>query len=191
MLNTIIYSYNRPAQLELLIRSIKKYFVDWDTYQWNILYKYSSDFFKQGYDLVLQKHPDINYIKEENFKEDTIKLMDIRNQYLMFGVDDDVFINRFSFDSTEFRTFEQNPLIAGLYLRLNPNINFCYTENRKVTMPPMHFKDLGIHMWDWRGLSEGDISYPASIDMTLFRTKDLLSTIKSLDFSNPNYLEGR
>ena len=63
-INIIGFSKDRPAQLELFIRSMKFYFREFYEYKINILYTYSDDRFKEGYDKLFKIHADsnINYI---------------------------------------------------------------------------------------------------------------------------------
>jgi len=188
MINLIIFSKDRASQLELLIKSIKEYFVCWDKYRWNVLYKASTPKFQEGYKIVHSKHPEFNYICESDFKKDFISLMDIKNQYTMFAVDDNVFKNSFTFSSKEFIEFIVRDDIMALSLRMCPDITYCYTENRPT--PPPFFND-DIYVWKWKdsGLL-GDWSYPFSIDCTIFKTTDIYERVLSLPYANPNTFEG-
>ena len=78
MLNIIVFSKNRSCQLELFLRSMKLYFKEFNEHKINILYTYSNDKFKEGYDKVISIHNDknINYIKEtQPFKNHILLLL--------------------------------------------------------------------------------------------------------------------
>ena len=71
-MNIIIFSKDRACQLDLFLRSLKKYFKEFEELNFNILYTYSNDKFKIGYDKLFTIHNDsnLNYIKEtKKFKE--------------------------------------------------------------------------------------------------------------------------
>ena len=75
MINTIIFSFDRACQLHLLLESIEKNAKN--TFNINILYKFSNDEFKKGYELLKSKFININFIEEKNneFKKQTLDLM--------------------------------------------------------------------------------------------------------------------
>ena len=95
-INIIVFSKDRACQLELFLRSMKFYFKEFDQHIINVLYTYSNDKFKSGYDKLFTIHNDsnINYIKEtQNFKNHILFLLDQDKAYTIFFVDDIVFKN--------------------------------------------------------------------------------------------------
>ena len=185
----MIFSKDRPAQLELLLRSMKKYFVEWNKVKTSILYKYSNEDYCRGYEKTKLYHHEFLYVLEEHgkFKEQTISLINPDNQATMFMVDDLVFKNYFMLRSTPIRKFLTDTNILCVAIRMCPRINYCYTEKRN-TPPPKFSDDL---IWFWKDpLLKGDWSYPMSLDANLFRTEDILPLLKSLSYENPNTLEG-
>lgn len=187
MVNYIIFSFNRSCQLELLLRSIKEFFIDWEAFPIYILYKYSSDNYKKGYDKVKKLHPEFNYIQESNFKIDLLKLLNIKNYYTIFSVDDDVFKEEFYFNCPEVKILNTDNNVSCISLRLHPGINYCYTENKNT--PPPNFLSKDPYTWSWVGLP-GDWGYPMSVDNTVFRTSDIISKCLTINYNNPNTLEG-
>ena len=108
MLNIIIFSKDRACQLELLLRSMKLYFAEFSQHKINILYTYSNDSFKKGYEKLFKIHNDtnINYIRETaKFKEHVVLLLNQDNPYTILFVDDVVFKNPFTLTSKQFRLF--------------------------------------------------------------------------------------
>lgn len=185
MLNIIIFSKDRAAQLDLLIRSMERYFSDFSNYPVTVLYTASSDFFSQGYVEFQQRHPYIKLTREKNFKQDLCGVFDCSFSYTVFGVDDDVFLNTFSVQDKEMQLFAENIDISCLSLRLHDKVTYCYTENRPVRRP----KISAYNTWLWRG-QQGDWGYPMAIDFTVFRSEDLIESISNLSYSNPNTFEG-
>lgn len=185
MLNVILFSKDRAAQLDLLIRSMKRYFVDLEKYSLRVLYTASSEMFLQGYEEFHRRHPNIELVKEKDFKQDLCALFDSSIAYTVFGVDDDVFLNSFSVQDEEMRFFQENISIACLSLRVHPGVTYCYTENRAVERPQLSSNN----MWLWRG-QQGDWGYPMAVDFTVFRTQDISKSVFELSYTNPNTFEG-
>lgn len=180
-MNITIFSKDRAAQLELLLRSMKKYFKEWNNYSINVLYTHSDESYKKGYDLTFKKHPEFNYIKESSFKNDLLKSIDPNKQFTTFFVDDNIFKEPFSINDDEFKIFNDSDEILCLSLRLHPNLTYCYPARVVMTKP-------GENIFDWRG-KKGDFGYPMSLDGHIFRTKDIISKLKEINYRNPNSLE--
>jgi glycosyltransferase involved in cell wall biosynthesis len=166
---------------------MKTLFSEWNLVKTSILYTYTSEEFRKGYEQTIRLHPEFSYVLEQpnNFKNHVLFLIDPTNQGTMFLVDDLVFKNRFNLKSNPLRRFLVNKSIACLSLRMSPNIMSCYTERRDTPRPELT-EDLE---WFWPGLF-GDWGYPHSLDCHLFRTEDILPLVSSLDYYNPNTFEG-
>jgi hypothetical protein len=186
-INIIVFSKDRACQLELFLRSMKFYFEEFDQHIINVLYTYSNDKFKSGYDKLFTIHNDsnINYIKEtQNFKNHILFLLDQDKAYTIFFVDDIVFKNTFTLDCKQFEMFATNNQILTLSLRLHPHLTYCYAACRNMN-PPKFDSNL---VFNWYG-SEGDYGYPMSLDGHFFRTNDIRTLTSMISFNNPNSYE--
>ena len=187
MINIIGFSRDRASQLDLFLRSIKLYFKEFSQYKINILYTYSDDRFKEGYEKLFKIHDDsnINYIKEtDKFKIHVLNLLNPENPYTAFFVDDIVFKNTFTLDCKQFKLFTLDDNILTLSLRLHPYLTYCYAA--RVRMSPPNF-DSNL-LYKWYGTT-GDYGYPMSLDFNFFRTSDISILTKALSFNNPNSYE--
>jgi hypothetical protein len=187
MINIIIFSKDRACQLELLLRSMKLFFMESSLCNVSILYKYSSDIFKKGYEKTKALYPEFKYILEENggFKRQMLELINEKCWCTMFFVDDIVFKDYFFIRSPELKVFLNDKSIACLSLRMCHRINYCYTEKRET--PPPIISDS--NTWKWVGLP-GDWGYPNSLDSNIFRTSEIMHLMRTMDYCNPNTLEG-
>ncbi len=188
-MNIIVFSKDRPSQLELFLRSLKKYFEEYNNLNFNILYTYSNDKFKDGYDKLFTIHNDsnLNYIKEvKKFKEHVLELIDEENEHTVFFVDDMIFKNNFTLNSKQYKLFTLNDDILTLSLRLHKNLSYCYPA-RIHMKPPIFDSNMTFR---WRGQS-GDYGYPMSLDGHFFRTKDIIPFFNALPYNNPNSLESQ
>jgi hypothetical protein len=184
-MNIIVFSKDRAMQLELFIRSFNKYVKNFDKYVINIIYTYSNDNFKLGYDkLKNMNYLNVNYLKETNFKQDIIQLFNSENKYSVFFVDDDIFKYPFDFYDNQMDIFEKNSDILCRSLRLHPNLTYCYTMKMGMVRPNFLHNNIFV----WKGQS-ADFGYPMSVDGHIFKTKDILPLILNLNYTNPNSFE--
>jgi len=174
-------------QLDLFLRSFAFFVFDAHKYNIKVLYTYSTDRFKQGYEkLMKESASNITFVKEVDFKKDTIHLIDIQNPYTVFFVDDIIFKEPFIFFDDKMNLFITNPPIACLSLRLNTHLNYCYAESREMKRP-VFGKD---NIYDWTK-ETGDYGYPMSQDGHIFRTNEIYQLHVDLEYHAPNTLEGK
>jgi hypothetical protein len=168
---------------------MKRFFIEWTMVQTHILYKYTNEEYRKGYEKTKLYHSEFDYVLEQpgKFRDQTISLVSPNNQATMFMVDDMVFKNYFALRTAPIKKLLSDDNILCVTIRMCPRINYCYTEKRD-TPPPKFTEDL---MWFWRDPTlKGDFSYPMSLDANLFRTNDILPLLKNLSYENPNTLEG-
>ena len=191
MLNIIIFSKNRSCQLELLLRSIKFFFKDWNTYHFCVLYTHSDLNYRDGYENAKSLHPEFTYVCENDysdisFKDHTLNLVKNSLPYTVFFVDDNVFRQQLDLESETFQVFKQRKEILCLSLRLSPEINYCYAFDKESHLPNFN-QDL---IWNWReSQSQFDWAYPMSLDGHIFRTSEIKPLLDSIEFNSPNSLE--
>lgn len=192
LLNIVIFSKDRGCQIDLLLRSMARFFPVDDPV--NILYTWSSEEYADGYMMTIERHQSHNWVDEHTaspqygvgFRAWVRQLIDPGRPYTMFLVDDNVFKEPFSLENNErFAEFKGREDVACFSLRMHPAITYCYTERRET--PPPSFEKPGL--WRWQGLL-GDWGYNMSVDGHVFRTDDLLGMIHSLPYHCPNYFEG-
>lgn len=182
MINIIIFSRDRASQLELLLSSMDEHWSEAFEHNIKILYTYSNENFKKGYDILIEEYDDVNFIKENNFKEDLLNLIE-NKKYTIFFVDDIIFKEDFSLDCEEFKIFEEQKDILCLSLRLHPNLIYCYAAGIPMRKPI--FKN---NIWEWKG-KDGDYGYPMSVDANVYRTSEIKEKLEILNYKNPNSLE--
>mgnify|MGYP001560732743 FL=1 len=163
-LKTLIFSKNRACQLELLLRSLG----DFPT---SVLYSHDPEF-KTGYKKLISMYPNVDFLKETNFKQQLIDFVSICD-HILFLTDDDVTLAPFNLDTPELEVFETSKDTASLSLSLSPNIASTKWEWQKYR------GNYRLRMW----------GYPMSIDSCIFKSADILPTIKANGVKNPNYLE--
>jgi len=185
-MNVIIFSKNRAMQLELFIRSFNTYVKNPNDYLIKVLYTYSNNNFKKGYEnLIINSNKNILWKKEENFKLDLINLINQHDAYTVFFVDDILFKNSIDFNDKQQEIFEQDTDILCRSLRLQPNLIYSYAS--KLNMINPEFLENNIYYWNGQS---GDYGYPMSVDGNIYRTNQIFSYVVNLQYTNPNSFEG-
>jgi hypothetical protein len=104
MLDIVIFSNDRACQLDLLLRSIKRFFSEWREANIQVLYTASSRRFDRAYNEVRAEHREFRYVceldHEASFRELTVGLLEEGSE-LMFLRSDDVLTESFSLKSAE------------------------------------------------------------------------------------------
>ena len=188
MINIIVFSKDRAAQLELFIRSMKEFFKEFNDCDIKILYTYSNYEYETGYNKlkIIHSEHNIKYIKETKFQNDLIFLFDKSKPFTVFFVDDNVFKEPFSLEDKEFKTFSSRKDILTLSLRLHPRLNYCYPANIYMNTPK--FDNDFIYEW----INQmGCYGYPYSLDGNIFNTLDLIYYLYNIHYNGPNDLESQ
>lgn len=186
-LTGIIFSKDRALQLDAALRSLYLHALDISNFHMKVLYKTSSDFYESQYERLKNEYPLVQFIKEEQFKEQVIASMEPYT-YVLFIVDDCLFVRDFTLQSVMNTLAAHNDLI-GFSLRLGPNIRYCYTMSAEQSIPWHHIIEYGYRKFDWTS-AQYEFGYPIEVSSSVYRTTHLLPHLRNLDFSNPNTLEG-
>jgi hypothetical protein len=76
----------------------------------------------------------------------------------------------------------------AFFLRLGTHISYCYTLNRQQPNP--HYTKVcdTIFAWSFKD-GQYDWNYANTVDMTVYRKKDIIRDFLTMDYTNPNTLE--
>ena len=187
MINTIIFSYNRASQLRLLLESIEKHAKD--VFKVNIIYKFSRDDYKLGYEKLKNEKilENANWVSEINFKEDVLSLFNKDYKYTCFFTDDDIFYFPVKEDEIT-KHLEEDQEVFCFSTRLGLNTTYCYTMNAEENLYGV--KEYGDFIkWNW-AKHYLNFGYSLSVNGNIFRTKEISKLVKNTNFHNPNSLEG-
>ena len=178
----IIFSKDRPIQLDALLTSYYKYCND--PCSITVLYNTSNKSFQKEYDELKIIHSNVIFIKEINFRRDLIhQLKNIKTEFIFFAVDDMIFIRKF-FLSEIIKKMNFQTIFS---MRLGSRINWC--ETCQIAMNP-NFSEFGNFIgWKWSN-NNFDWGYRFSVDGNVFKTNEVLCLTESLNFKAPNSYEG-
>lgn len=186
--NTIsyIFSKDRPMQLEATIRSFKKYCKDLQNVHIEVLYKTSNTRYEKLYQKLIEEYSDVNFVKEKDFKNDLVASVQ-RFPYILFVVDDTIFVREFSINQI-IELLEKYQDSIGFSLRLGVNAIYCHPMDKFQRLPKFERINERVLKFNWT-LSEYDFGYPIEVSSSIYRTKDLLPLLTNLEYKNPNTFE--
>jgi hypothetical protein len=197
LINVIIFSKDRAAQLDALLRSISEQVRGWEERSlWSVIFATSTPEFARGYEIIRAEHRSdaLEFVKEKtrggNFKSIVIETMQGQHQkngapWCMFLVDDMIFKTVWPLDGGKpMRRLKQNPRILCLSLRMCPRYDYSYFKNRPMKRPFM----ARFGCWNWRKAS-GDWGFPMSVDGHIFRYSDIFPLVQGIEFTSPNTFE--
>ncbi|KKM75994.1 hypothetical protein LCGC14_1384590 [marine sediment metagenome] len=187
----LIWTKDRPCQVDLLLRSIK-YGFNKNCGNVFVRYDYTNEEFKKGYDKVVQKNYGIpiSYIETTGDLEfDTKDIVNnkIKTKYMLAICDDDVFIRPVD---VEGMLDLYNKDIAGVSLRMSTDIIYCYGTQKSCDLPKFEPCENNLLKWKWADSDPStDWGYPAAVNNTIYKTQWYRDTIKDFKFQTPNTLE--
>lgn len=193
LVDTIVFSYNRPMQLYALLESMYKHMTvgRGQTY---VLCRIDNDAYAAAYKIVQEEFPDVHFIRQGNRPKHDFKplLLEIFSRtmtdYIMFAVDD--IIVKDTVDLCEaVAALAVTPQAYGFYLRLGSNIKNSYASQLPGAVPRLHTITDTVVAWIIQSAS-ADWKYPHTVDMTIYRKGTIASYLKELPYSGPNTFEG-
>ena len=184
----LIFSKDRPLQLDATLRSFSLHATGTAGFRMAVLYKASSSRMEALYRQVRREHPGTWFVREHDFRQDLLALLQGHAQVL-FLVDDCVFVRATPLDEIS-ALLDADPQAIGFSLRLGENTTYCYTMDREQRPPTFSRPRGDVLRFEWPG-AELDFGYPLEVSSSLYRTRDILPLLSTLEFRNPNTLESQ
>ncbi len=189
-IDAIIWSKDRAAQLDLLLRSIKDNFC----YIGNlyVLYDFSNTEFENGYSRIMSKDYGfkINFVRQyaEIFKHVTVQTTNaLTSDYFLNFCDDDVVIRNINIEQA-IKHYDNDT--CAFSLRAGLNMKMSYHKNVLMKKPKTIIQNEDVIKWNWReGNIDEDWGYPYGIAAFIYDRKSYLNKINKIDFTNANVLE--
>lgn len=183
----IVFSKDRPLQLDGALRSLFMHCRDVDNILLKVLYTTSSSFQQSLYQNLADQYLSVEFVQEKSFKSDLLSLLD-GFAYVLFMVDDNIFVRDFSLcEITSSLSSHLDTL--GFSLRLGRNTTYCYMLDKTQHLPDFQMLQPGVLKYDWT-VAEHDFGYPVEVSSSVYRCGDLMPLLAQMDFNNPNSLEG-
>ena len=185
-INGIIFSKDRPLQLDGTLRSFLLHCKDPEFVRLKVLYTTSSPVQETLYQRLIREHPAVKFVKEQNFKRDLLTLLE-GPEMILFLVDDAIFIKDFSLMDV-IDSLKRHSSALGFSLRLGRNTTYCYSLDKPQHLPAFQHLSPRILKYNWT-TEEYDFGYPLEVSSSVYRAKEMQPLLARLPFSNPNTLE--
>jgi len=197
MLNCLVFSKDRPAQLDLLLRMVDKNFLLIENVE--VLYKATNADFEHGYQAIGER-PFSNfsvlmYKEISNFRSALLSItklnLYIKHPFIVFLSDDCVITREVDKYSDHTWERELDYKTCGFSLKLGENVTWGYCHAKTIEQPKFLPSAHGLLRWRWTlGDLKNDWFYPNSLIATVRRTDWMFNLLNKLDYTSPNWLEG-
>lgn len=183
MIKAIAFSKDRACQLRLMIDSVKKNAPFLDI---TVIYDTSSKAFKDGYDKLEKEYSDIKYIYQEGrpLKQLVLQSFD-KSPYICFICDDEII----------YRPVKEQDIVTALSdidiicFAFGRGLNNVKSYMMGIDNPMHNYEEEGnIIKWNWT-THRAENGYPLAVSGHIFRTPEILSMIKKIEFVSPNKFE--
>ncbi len=179
MISNIVFTKNRPLQLEAYLESLYRYFPQ-ELIQTYIIYK--RELFEEEYQQLFSKYADCIVIKENDFHGDFLKLLSqINTKFILFGVDDVVYFDSVDFEIIDetFNSFPEDTF--GFSLRFSK-------ENIRGGNDPVSeavVSEQTVYSINWTQGNTSITRYPFELGATIYPTALVKKVINNTKNNNP------
>jgi len=187
----VVFSYNRPMQLYALLESIEKYIAGLQ--EIHVIYR-SEEEYKRSYEIVKNRFAKITYHQQginpaKDFKRLVLQsTFESPSEYILFAVDD-IIVKDYVDLSSNIKILEQTKAY-GFFLRLGLHLTKCYMRRKEQRVPIISHVEDDIYLWTLRD-GEYDWGYPNTVDMTLYKKKQIEQDLRDMNYKAPNSLESQ
>lgn len=186
MIQLILFSKDNAVQLRNLIISINRYCSD--KFNINIIYTFSTPEYQFGYEKLKNEEllPNINWIVQDDCKQQVMNLIKPDYEYVCFGLDTDAFYA--TFDEMQIvHALSEDKSVFCFALNLGKNITRnLENKSQEILITLEEVNDIIKWNWTKHYLS---FSNPLSLNFHVFRSKEISKLIKQLRFKNDIELE--
>lgn len=189
MIKFLIFSKDRASQLDALITSIYKFY-DSNQIDISVLYKSTHENYQVAYDSIVSQNG-LNFIKENNFREDTLSIINSTNtEYIAISTDDTVLYRKFKLDNVLPIVMNQCDVFSLRYGYNTVIQDFHLKTYQPSLRRPVELLEGKVLLWNWTEYEPlHNYGYPFGLDMHIFKRQQLLSLLESFNWKNTNEME--
>lgn len=184
MITSIVFSKDRPLQLDLCLRSIEKNFPVSNTV---VLHNYSYEY-ADSLSTLASEHPGVSFFAQtESIYQDILDIThQSENKFVCFLTDDDIVYKRVPINPESYKNIFAAPEVVCFSLRLGHNINTRYHFGVKYKDICERFHTIENLIFIPRTTyGYGSYwSYSHSVDGHIFRKKDIVKMFSEIEYLN-------
>lgn len=196
MISLLIWSKDRACQLDLLLRSIQKNLPNIDLSDVMVLYTYSDDKFKSGYELIRKRFPYVKLYLEDDFGPNTTKLIHMSQPHILLLADDNVIYRKSNISSQQIVKHMEDNDVSCFSLRLGRNTVIQDPSSHTYTHFPSVFYKTTIDQtdvltWNWTECPRyHNFGYPFAMDAHIYNKEKVIEGL-TFKFNTNTQFEGR
>lgn len=187
MITSIIFSKNRPLQLDLCLNSLNKNFPECNK---KIVIENNSEDFKSSYEILKKEHEDVEFWRQSRslFRDVYNAIVSCGDDYICFFTDDIIFYRKS--EKINYDNIFLIDAVCCISLRMGNNIYLRQHGEDWITDKPIS------QLYDIEGMIGvprtanfygGYWSYSLSVDGHVFRKKDILAMMDELCYLDEKY----
>ena len=184
LITSIVFSKNRPLQLDLCLSSVKKNLPECS--QTIVIYKNSEDFMT-AHETLESEHPDVQFWPQDLslFRDTHQAVMSTDNDYINFLTDDDIVFMNTPVDYSLLK----DPDTSCISLRMG--LNICYREHSGIRTEDkldQHLEQNDMMLWKRTVKPYGSYwSYSLSLDGHVFYRPSIVEMLDELCYLEKRY----
>jgi len=179
LITNIVFTKNRPLQLDAYLESLYRYFPT-ERIQTHIIYK--PELFSEQYESLFKKYPDCKIVRENDFHTDCLSIINqAETKYILFGIDDVVFFDSVDLDIID-QTFQEHKNdIFAFTLRFSPESLI----NSKDIIDDFTVGNQKVFRLNWKKGQTPHSRYPFELCCTIYQTGLVQKIISNVMNNNP------
>lgn len=164
MISNIVFTMNRPLQLEAYLESLYRHMTR-ERIQTYIIYR--EDLFEEQYTELFPRYPNAVVVRETDFRNDFLSLIEeIQGKYVLFGTDDVVYYDSVDLDTIDEVFDEAEDEIFGFSLRLDPK----NLHGASDPIDQLEVRGESILRVNWQKAQSLNAKYPFELNSTIYRS---------------------
>lgn len=189
MIKLLVWSKDRACQLELLLNSLNRHAAG--LFDINIIYTFSSGFYKAGYKKLQDSDYAATWIYETNLQKQTRDFINSAEDHVSFSTDDQVFFKHVNQESLLKHLPQNDNEIFSFRLGFNTLVQDCHAGTYQRPLYNYVIED-DIVSWNTNEYHPFDnYGYPLALDTHVFRATKMQELISYFEFKNTNQLESK
>tara|TARA_A100001201_G_C4064333_1_gene193684 strand:+ start:239 stop:1138 length:900 start_codon:yes stop_codon:yes gene_type:complete len=196
MFTSIVFSKDRPLQLDLTLKSIATNFSNSRVV---VLYKTSNEEYESSYSVLMQEHENVSFVKQRHSIFDDIhKIIEGLEGYVYFLTDDCIVYQPATLSVEELdnlfetvRDLEQNKLLSCVSLRLGENTTKRMAGGELIAdaIPSeVYLSGNKFLLWNFTSIAFGGYwCYPLSVDGHIFKVSEMKKFTSELCLLDNHY----
>jgi hypothetical protein len=189
MISLVIFSKDRALQMDLLLQSNAKHcgklFHDVV-----VLYAASTPKFEDGYQKLAKAWPEVKFVRERKFEEDTREILRESANLVCILSDDCIFYRNVVDYQDQILDVIARERIFSYILGIGGDSRYSGTCRHRFRMPEFE-REKETLIWNWQKADKGEFECPFMLAANIYKKEDYLFCVDRVRFQNPSTFENQ